>query len=413
MADPVVLRWPVDNRIINRRFGEFPELYKQFGLPGHEGIDLYADHGDNIYAAADGKVSMAGHPNKHPYGMHIRIQSKAGTTSFETVYAHLTQILVQVGQQVKAGDVIGLADNTGNSTGSHLHLTLKITGKSTPGYPAGIVDPLPYLSGQAIGGGGPGTGTTPGTPPATTPDELTDIIVFPSDKLAFYSGPSKDAALWAQLTDGEPLRVMGNAEQAKQQIGKSDSLLKVKRRDGKIGWVVARLVRTTGGTLPPTGLAVVPTTDGLNLRARPMVESFSLGLVTPMDTLTVLGDEKVERGKIGQQFNWLNVKTLQGQVGYVAAWYVRAADAASFGGPVMAFVPAGATVKAIVNTYLRRQPAPHSPRQEPVKRNDELVVISDPDDPPVQIGQKGDWVFVETANGERGWLPSGALAAKK
>ena len=73
----------------------------------------------------------------------------------------------------------------------------------------------------------------------------------------------------------------------------------------------------------------------------------------------------------------------------------------------------GAAVKARLNTYLRKQPAPHSPRQEPVRRNDELVVISDPDDPPVQIGQKGDWVYVETANGERGWLPSGALVAKK
>jgi hypothetical protein len=177
--------------------------------------------------------------------------------------------------------------------------------------------------------------------------------------------------------------------------------------------VVARLVRTTGGSLPPTGLAVVPTTDGLNVRARPMVEAFSLGMVTPMDTLTVLGDEKVERPKIGQQFNWMNVKTPQGWVGYVAAWYVRPADAVAFGGPVMAFVPAGASVKARLNTYLRKQPAPHSPRQEPVKRNDEMVVISDPDDPPVQIGQKGDWVFVETAGGERGWLPSGALVAKK
>jgi len=111
---------------------------------------------------------------------------------------------------------------------------------------------------------------------------------------------------------------MGNADQARQAIGKSDSLLKVKRRDGKEGWVVARFVRTTGGALPPTGLAVVPTVDGLNVRARPMVEAFSLGMVTPMDTLTVLGDEKVERPKIGQQLNWLNVKTPQGLVGYVA-----------------------------------------------------------------------------------------------
>lgn len=419
MAGGVKLHWPVNNRIINRYFGEYPELYKQFGLPGHEGIDLYADHGDNIYAVADGKVSMAGHPNKHPYGMHVRIKHQAGSTAFETVYAHLSQILVQVGQQVKAGEVIGRADNTGNSTGSHLHLTLKITGKGAPGYPGGIVDPLPYLNGQEIGTGSAPTPTPTPTPsptpkPTPAPDELTDVIVFPSDKLPFYSGPAKGAALWGNLTEGEPLRVFGNADAARQAIGKTDTLLKVLRRDGKTGWVVARLVRLTGGSLPPTGLAVVPTVDGLNVRSRPMVEAFSLGMVTPGDYLTVLGDEAVERPKIGQQFNWLNVKSPQGWVGYVAAWYVRPADAVSFGvGPSMAFVTGGASVKTRLMTYLRYQPTPHSPRIQALERGQILTVISDPDDPPVEIGKKGDWVYIETAEGQRGWVPSGALVAQK
>jgi len=79
----------------------------------------------------------------------------------------------------------------------------------------------------------------------------------------------------------------------------------------------------------------------------------------------------------------------------------------------MAFAPGGTAVKARVNTYLRKQPAPHSPRQQAIRRGDELIVISDPDDPPVQIGQKGDWVFVENSSGERGWVPSGALYLKK
>jgi murein DD-endopeptidase MepM/ murein hydrolase activator NlpD len=50
---------------------------------------------------------------------------------YHTIYAHLSRIDVQVDQNVAAGDLIGLADNTGNSFGSHLHLTLKIDGEQT------------------------------------------------------------------------------------------------------------------------------------------------------------------------------------------------------------------------------------------------------------------------------------------
>ena len=51
-----------------------------------------------------------------------------------------------VGDTVRAGQQIGVAGSTGNSTAPHLHLTLKRVGGQTPGYPAGIVDPWPYLA---------------------------------------------------------------------------------------------------------------------------------------------------------------------------------------------------------------------------------------------------------------------------
>ena len=81
----------------------------------------------------------------HPYGIHVRLRHQDG---YRTIYAHLHRALVAVGQHVKAGEQIGLANSTGNSTGSHLHLTLKKEGASAAGmtnYPSDIIDPTPFL----------------------------------------------------------------------------------------------------------------------------------------------------------------------------------------------------------------------------------------------------------------------------
>ena len=120
MPDSIHLQWPVDSRIINQGFGENPDFYKPFHLPGHEGVDLFANTNDNVYAAADGTVTMAAHPNNHPYGLQIRIRHQSGNTKFETVYAHLAEVLVSPNEEVKAGQLIGRADNTGNRSAGRL-----------------------------------------------------------------------------------------------------------------------------------------------------------------------------------------------------------------------------------------------------------------------------------------------------
>ncbi|MEK6573623.1 MAG: M23 family metallopeptidase [Chloroflexota bacterium] len=147
---PFTLRWPTDYPKITQPFGVNADIYRRFGLPGHEGLDIRAPMGANVYAAADGTVFqtndgvLAG-GGAHAYGIHVRIQHRDG---YQTIYAHLTKYVVTAGQQVKAGDRIGLADSTGNSTGSHLHLTLKKQGATAAGttnYPNDIIDPTPYL----------------------------------------------------------------------------------------------------------------------------------------------------------------------------------------------------------------------------------------------------------------------------
>lgn len=127
---------------ITQPFGANPEIYNEYGLPGHDGIDYRAATGEPIFCVSPGFVcDINTNPNGKNYGIYIRVQHVGG---FETTYAHLERVLLKVGDYVTAGSILGLADSTGNSTGSHLHLTLKNYDWNTI-YPYHIIDPTPYL----------------------------------------------------------------------------------------------------------------------------------------------------------------------------------------------------------------------------------------------------------------------------
>ena len=135
------LIYPVVNGIITQGFGENPELYKRFGLPGHNGIDFGVPIGTPVRAAADGKVIAVG-DDPQGYGLYVKIQHN----NFQTLYAHLSiNQAVRIGQMVKAGDVIGMSGSTGYSTGPHLHFELRTPIAPIPGYKSGARDPAPYL----------------------------------------------------------------------------------------------------------------------------------------------------------------------------------------------------------------------------------------------------------------------------
>lgn len=99
---------------------------------GHTGIDLSADTGTEIYAAYDGVVVLSTYNSAA--GNYIAIDH--GSTLI-TMYLHCSKLYVNEGDTVKAGDLIGLVGNTGNSTGPHLHFTVKYNGE--------YVDPAPYI----------------------------------------------------------------------------------------------------------------------------------------------------------------------------------------------------------------------------------------------------------------------------
>jgi len=140
------LLWPTDYPYVTQPFGVNPQIYRRYGMPGHEGIDIRAPTNSNVYACADGEVyQVYTDAIHHAYGIHVRIQHD---DSYKTIYAHLARPLVREGDPVVAGQVIGRADSTGNSSAAHLHLSLKRDGATARGettYPKDIIDPTPFL----------------------------------------------------------------------------------------------------------------------------------------------------------------------------------------------------------------------------------------------------------------------------
>ncbi|MFN8378895.1 MAG: M23 family metallopeptidase [Anaerolineae bacterium] len=130
---PFELRYPVENPVVTQYFLDNPEDYiDKIKLPGHMGVDFVAPIGTPVMTAADGVVdNVANDPTG--FGNFVRIRHDTPDGRFITIYAHLSRVDVTKGQQVKAGDVIGLSGNTGNTDGPHLHFALKMPGAAAKG----------------------------------------------------------------------------------------------------------------------------------------------------------------------------------------------------------------------------------------------------------------------------------------
>jgi len=91
----------------------------------HKGIDIANRAAPTILAADAGRVVIAGWPDGYGYGNRVVIDHGNG---FRTLYGHLSQVWVTVGQSVNRGDAIGKMGSTGRSTGIHLHFEVMQNG---------------------------------------------------------------------------------------------------------------------------------------------------------------------------------------------------------------------------------------------------------------------------------------------
>jgi murein DD-endopeptidase MepM/ murein hydrolase activator NlpD len=120
---------PVDGSI-SAGFGWRIDPWPEF----HRGLDLAADYGTPVHAAADGVIGSAGWDGG--FGIKVDVNHENG---YHTWYAHLSRVAVQPGQRVQKGDVIAYVGATGEATGPHLHYQVMLGGQA--------IDPAPYLNG--------------------------------------------------------------------------------------------------------------------------------------------------------------------------------------------------------------------------------------------------------------------------
>lgn len=127
------LIWPSNARYITDKFG-----YRDSPTAGastdHKGVDIGAPYYSDVFAAQSGTVIQAGWNGG--YGYCVTIAHPQGVA---TLYAHLDDYFVSVGQSVSRGQVIAECGSTGISTGPHIHYEVRVNGVQ--------IDPLPYLPG--------------------------------------------------------------------------------------------------------------------------------------------------------------------------------------------------------------------------------------------------------------------------
>ena len=114
---------PLESARVSSLFG-----YRKNPVSGkysfHSGYDLAAASGTEIHAMLAGRVSTAAYDKG--YGNYIIIDHGGG---LQTLYAHCSKLLRKAGDSVAKGDTIALVGSTGNSTGAHLHVEIRLNGQ--------------------------------------------------------------------------------------------------------------------------------------------------------------------------------------------------------------------------------------------------------------------------------------------
>lgn len=163
------ISYPIDNPTITQLFGNSLPVYLKMGMKGHNGIDYRAYHGQPVYATHDGYATYQV-DDSGGHGVVIitdkEYEYDGKMTYFKSIYWHLVDPLKDPKFKspiadkagfvfVKKGDIIGYANNTGLSTGNHLHFGIKpcarnedrwtwLNTEQKNGY-FGAIDPMPFF----------------------------------------------------------------------------------------------------------------------------------------------------------------------------------------------------------------------------------------------------------------------------
>lgn len=123
---------PVKPLRVNQAHGIFNPAYKQFGFTEHNGVDYATEDGQIAYAMCEGIVTDVGYNkgagNYVRYKTEVPVDAENQIGVVEFMYMHADHALVERGQYVKVGTPLIVCDNTGFSTGRHLHISAYFIG---------------------------------------------------------------------------------------------------------------------------------------------------------------------------------------------------------------------------------------------------------------------------------------------
>lgn len=133
MLESIPSGFPLESEVVTSEFGmRLHPIQERMAM--HGGVDMRAQVGTPIYATADGVVEWASMHHSSGLGKMVKIIHNYG---FSTVYGHLSEIDLQVGNYVKRGQLLGYSGNTGASAAPHLHYEVRHLNRR--------LDPMPFL----------------------------------------------------------------------------------------------------------------------------------------------------------------------------------------------------------------------------------------------------------------------------
>lgn len=181
--------------------------------------------------------------------------------------------------------------------------------------------------------------STSSSSPTATDDEDALIIAPTVNGLSLRDKPRISGSnVLKYLAQNSKLVVLDDVAKARTKVGKRNNWFRVRDVEGKEGYVAAWYVtavsdpglgshRTRQANQPssPTKLVVKTTATSVSLRTEPRVASNTLITYLPFGTELLVIEGSNAANKIGQQNQWLNVQTVTGRKGYIAAWYTQKA----------------------------------------------------------------------------------------
>jgi len=188
-------RWPLDDVQINQRYGEStPQtlpIYQSLGQIGHNGYDLAANWGTPVYAADEGTVLFEGWGENDswmgsPAGICIRIDHYGSIGG----YAHLQDTVINKGDRVQKGQLIGHVGATGSATGAHLHFEMMPYAPNWSNGYAGRIDLWPYLDQNQVPA--PVPVPIPEPIPEPTPEPVPEPIPEPIPEPPIIEPPKEE-----------------------------------------------------------------------------------------------------------------------------------------------------------------------------------------------------------------------------